>query len=63
MKPVPHICTDCPLLPQENEFKVNTEDVFRWAQKKVEELKEEVQTLEIQKEEVSVSDAVLMYML
>ena len=33
-------------------FKVNTEDVFKRAKKMVEDLTEEVQTLNIQKEEV-----------
>ena len=39
---------------QETEFKVNTEDVFKRAQKMVEELSEEKQTLDIQREEVCV---------
>lgn len=34
-------------------FKVNTEDVFKRAKKMVEDLTEEVQTLNIQKEEVT----------
>lgn len=33
-------------------FKVNTEDVFKRAKKMVDDLSEEVQTLNIQKEEV-----------
>lgn len=37
-------------------FKVNTEDVFKRAKKMVEDLKEEVQTLNIQKEEVRIKD-------
>ena len=37
-------------------FKVNTEDVFKRAKKMVEDLTEEVQTLNIQKEEVNTSD-------
>ena len=38
-------------------FKVNTEDVFKRAKKMVEDLTEEVQTLNIQKEEVTTSDS------
>jgi len=39
--------------PQVAEYKVNTQDVFKRAQKTVNDLHEEIQTLEIQREEVS----------
>ena len=35
------------------EYKVNTEDVFKRAKKGVQDLHEEIQTLKIQREEVS----------
>ena len=35
------------------EYKVNTEDVFKRAKKGVQDLQEEIQTLKIQREEVS----------
>ncbi len=38
---------------QVQEYKVNTEDVFKRAKKGVQDLQEEVQTLRMQREEVS----------
>lgn len=42
------------LLQQVSTFKVNTEDVFKRWSKTMADLKEEIQTLQIQREEVTI---------